>query len=152
MDKQSMSDNTNLLVAEIVPDDDCAVRDVLDRIGDKWSVLVVLCLSDGTHRFSALRRRITGISQRMLTETLRQLERDGLVLRTVYPDVPVRVEYQLTAMGQTLIEPIIALSTWAEKHRDAIRMARAMYNRRHAAPEVTSAQLPQGREHGTKAR
>lgn len=84
---------------------------------------------DGTQRFSALRRRITGISQRMLTETLRQLERDGLVRRTVYAQVPVRVEYDLTALGQTLIAPLAALAAWAEQNRAAIVAAHAVYDR-----------------------
>ena len=106
----------------------CPLREVLDRIGDKWSVLVVLCLSEGTHRFSALRRRIEGVSQRMLTETLRQLERDGIVRRTVYPEVPLRVEYALTELGQTLIGPLAALAAWAEEHRGAIVRARAAYD------------------------
>ncbi|GAB4213527.1 MAG: helix-turn-helix domain-containing protein [Roseiflexaceae bacterium] len=108
----------------------CPLRDVLDRVGDKWSVLVVLCLSESTHRFSALRRRIEGVSQRMLTETLRQLERDGIVRRTVYPDVPVRVEYALTELGQTLIGPLATLAAWAEEHRAAIVSARAAYDER----------------------
>ena len=111
----------------------CPLRDVLDRVGDKWSVLVVLCLSEGTHRFSALRRRIEGISQRMLTEKLRQLERDGIVRRTVYPQVPVRVEYELTDLGQTLIAPLAELAAWAEDHRGAIVRARAAYDQAHSA-------------------
>lgn len=106
----------------------CPLREILDRIGDKWSVLVVLCLSEGTHRFSALRRRIEGLSQRMLTETLRQLERDGIVQRTVYAAVPVRVEYALTELGQTLIAPLAALAAWAEQHRAAIVRARVAYD------------------------
>lgn len=88
----------------------CPLREVLNRVGDKWSVLVVLCLREGAQRFSALRRRIAGISQRMLTETLRQLERDGLVQRAVFAQVPVRVEYALTELGQTLIAPLAALA------------------------------------------
>lgn len=113
----------------------CPVREVLDRIGDKWSVLVITCLSEGAHRFNALRRRIDGISQRMLTETLRHLERDGLVRRTLYAEVPVRVEYELTALGQTLIEPIAVLATWAERHRSEITAAREVYDRAlHAEP------------------
>lgn len=106
----------------------CPLRDVLDRVGDKWSVLVVVLLRDGKLRFSDLRRSVEGISQRMLTHTLRQLERDGLVGRTVYPSVPVRVEYELTALGRTLIEPLAALTHWAESHRSAILSARATYD------------------------
>jgi DNA-binding HxlR family transcriptional regulator len=111
--------------------DACPLREVLDRIGDKWSVLIVLCLGEGIHRFSALRRRIDGISQRMLTETLRQLERDGIVRRTIYPEVPVRVEYELTELGQTLIRPLEALALWAEEHRSAIASARQRYDDQH---------------------
>ena len=108
----------------------CPLRDVLDRVGDKWSVLVIVFLKDGKMRFSGLRRSIEGISQRMLTHTLRQLERDGLIDRTVYPSVPVRVEYELTALGRTLIEPLAALAQWAEGHRGAILSARAAYDSR----------------------
>ena len=106
----------------------CPVRDILDRVGDKWSALAVTLLKDGKMRFSDLRRSIDGISQRMLTQTLRQLERDGLISRTVYPSVPVRVEYELTALGRTLIEPLSALARWAEDHRDVIVQARAAYD------------------------
>jgi len=113
---------------EVCQSDVCPMRDVLDRIGDKWTVLVVIRLRERTHRFSELRRRIEGVSQRMLTETLRQLERDGIVRRTVYPEVPVRVEYALTELGQTLIAPLGALAVWAEEHRPAILSARAAYD------------------------
>jgi len=108
----------------------CPLRDVLDRVGDKWSVLVVVLLGNGRLRFSDLRRSVEGISQRMLTHTLRQLERDGLVERTVYPSVPVHVEYELTALGRTLIEPLEALAHWAESHRSVILSARAAYDSR----------------------
>lgn len=114
-------------------DEGCPMRDILDRVGDKWSVLVVILLRDGTLRFSELRRSVEGISQRMLTQTLRQLERDGLVHRTVYPEVPVRVEYALTALGRTLTEPLSALAHWAELHRPAILGARAAYDSREEA-------------------
>lgn len=109
-------------------EDKCPLRDILDRVGDKWSVLVVLMLQDGKQRFGELRRSIEGISQRMLTHTLRQLERDGLICRTVYPSVPLRVEYELTALGKTLIEPMEALALWAENHRAAILAARTDYD------------------------
>ena len=106
----------------------CPLRDVLDRVGDKWSVLVVVLLADGRLRFSELRRSVEGISQRMLTHTLRHLERDGLVERTVYPSVPVRVEYELTELGRTLIAPLTALAQWAETYRGEILSARAVYD------------------------
>ena len=104
--------------------EDCPVREILDRIGDKWSVLVVALLGDGPRRFSELRRSIDRISQRMLTLTLRQLERDGLVTRTPYPEIPPRVDYALTRLGRTLLEPIQALSAWAVANRGAIQAAR----------------------------
>ena len=113
-------------------DEGCPMRDILDRVGDKWSVLVVILLKDGRMRFSGLRRSVDGISQRMLTQTLRQLERDGLVERTVYPSVPMRVEYELTALGRTLIEPLSMLANWAENHRPVILAARTAYDCRDA--------------------
>ena len=112
----------------------CPLRDVLDRVGDKWSVLVVVLLKDGKLRFSDLRRSVEGISQRMLTHTLRRLERDGLVDRTIYASVPVRVEYELTALGRTLIEPLSALAQWAENHRSVILASRAAYDSRDDIP------------------
>lgn len=108
--------------------DDCPVRDVLKRIGDKWSILVVAVLRDGPLRFNELRRSVDGISQRMLTLTLRILERDGLVARTVTPSTPPRVDYRLTRSGRTLLVPIMALATWAEKNRPVIREARARFD------------------------
>lgn len=109
---------------------ECPLRDILDRVGDKWSVLVVILLRDGRMRFSDLRRAVEGISQRMLTQTLRQLERDGLVDRTVYPSVPVRVEYALTTLGKTLIEPLSALAGWAQSNREEILANRVAYDSR----------------------
>ena len=91
----------------------CATRRILDRIGDRWTALVIGILGEGDARFSELRRRIDGISQKMLTQTLRGLERDGLVRRTVHPEVPVRVEYALTDAGRTLLEPLRALQKWS---------------------------------------
>ncbi len=115
----------------VVRQEQCpAAREVLNRVGDKWSVLVVVLLSDGSKRFSELRRNIEGVSQRMLTLTLRGLERDGLVKRTVYPTVPPRVDYELTPLGRTLRQPIQALALWAEKHRTAVQDARAQYDLR----------------------
>jgi DNA-binding HxlR family transcriptional regulator len=111
----------------------CAtVREVLGRVGDKWSVLVIGMLGAGTHRFSELQRSIEGISQRMLTLTLRQLERDGLVERTVYPTIPPRVEYTLTPLGCTLLEPVMALAGWAETHRSDIETARRTFDTRRS--------------------
>ena len=105
-----------------------AVRDVLNRVGDKWSVLVVGLLGEGTKRFSELRRSVEGISQRMLTLTVRGLERDGLVTRTIFPTIPPRVDYELTTMGRTLLKPINALAEWSEENRAAIQEARTRYD------------------------
>ncbi|MCP3058352.1 helix-turn-helix transcriptional regulator [Myxococcus sp. K38C18041901] len=111
-----------------------AVRDILTRVGDKWSVLVVGSLGEGPLRFSDLKRGIEGISQRMLTLTLRGLERDGLVTRTQYPTVPPRVEYALTPLGHTLLEPVQVLARWALRSRTAIQTARGRYDTRPATP------------------
>jgi DNA-binding HxlR family transcriptional regulator len=110
-------------------DADCPTRRILDRIGDRWTVLIVCALGDGPARFSVLRRRIEGISQKMLTQTLRGLERDGLVLRTVYPEVPVRVEYALTDAGRTLLEPLVALQEWAIQHLGEVSTSQDTYDR-----------------------
>ena len=107
-----------------------AVREVLNRVGDKWSVQIVDLLGDGPMRFSDLRRSIEGISQRMLTLTLRGLERDGLVSRTVFPGIPPRVVYELTKLGKTLLDPISALAEWAEAQRTAIQTARETFDAR----------------------
>ena len=106
----------------------CPVREVLDRVGDKWSLLVVGMLSQGSHRFSELRRSIEGISQRMLTLTLRGLERDGLVTRKVTPSIPPRVDYGLTPLGETLIKSVMGLVGWARQNRGAIDAARTRYD------------------------
>ncbi|MFD4033034.1 winged helix-turn-helix transcriptional regulator [Streptomyces sp. NPDC058637] len=111
--------------------EDCGIRDVLDRIGDKWSVLVVVQLAAGVHRFRQLQRAIPGISQRMLTLTVRRLERDGLVTRTVYPTVPPQVEYELTAMGHSLTYLVKALADWSAEHRDPIAHARRAWDATH---------------------
>jgi DNA-binding HxlR family transcriptional regulator len=122
---------------KIANDDRCIlVREVLSRVGDKWSVLVIVLLGEGTQRFSELKRSIEGISQRMLTMTLRGLERDGLVKRTVYPTVPPRVEYSLTPLGRTLLETVTQLASWAESHREQIRRAQAAFDEREALSEA----------------
>ena len=108
------------------------VSDVLARIGDKWTVFVVRLLSERPMRFNELKREIGGISQRMLTLTLRGLERDGLVTRTVFPTVPPRVDYALTDLGRTLIEMLRGMGEWAVTHRPAIIAARAAYDARAA--------------------
>lgn len=108
-------------------------REVLTRVGDKWSVLVIVLLGDGARRFSDLRRAVEGISQRMLTHTLRGLERDGLVVRTVFPTVPPRVEYALSPLGKTLLKTVTDLANWASSSRPEIERARADFDRREAA-------------------
>lgn len=114
---------------------DCPTRQVLDRIGDKWTTLVLLLLEDGPRRFSELRRSIVGISQKMLTQTLRSLERDGLVSRTIYAEVPPRVEYALTPLGKTLCTPIAAIVCWSETHIGEVLAAQALYDAREAAAQ-----------------
>jgi len=104
------------------------VTEVLSRVGDKWSVQVVMELGQGQRRFNELRRVVSGISQRMLTRTLRGLERDGLVSRTVTPSVPPRVDYALTELGQSLKRPVNALGAWALENREAITAARARFD------------------------
>ncbi|WP_225997414.1 winged helix-turn-helix transcriptional regulator [Myceligenerans pegani] len=107
--------------------EDCQVRQILDRIADKWSLLVIALLEEKTLRFGELSREIDGISKRMLTVTLRNLERDGLVRRTVYPEVPPRVEYELTSLGRTLLGTTQALVTWSEEHQEEIARAREAF-------------------------
>src|ERR1700756_5374059 len=109
----------------------CRVRAVLDRVGDKWSIYVVDRLGGGQLRFSELLRGIDGITARMLTVTLRGLERDGIVTRTIHPVIPPRVEYALTPMGRTLLDTIGQLVTWADSHLSEIDAARTAYDARH---------------------
>ena len=109
----------------------CRAREVLQRVGDKWSVLVIDLLGQGTMRFSELHRAIDGITARMLTVTLRGLERDGIVTRTIHPVIPPRVEYALTPMGRTLLDTIGQLVAWADSHLPEIEAARVAYDARH---------------------
>ena len=107
---------------------DCrAVSSVLARVGDKWSVLIIVLLGDGAKRFNEIKRMVGGISQRMLTLTLRGLERDGLVKRTQFPTIPPRVEYELTQLGKNLMTPLRSLYDWAVKHRPAMLAARKRF-------------------------
>lgn len=110
-------------------DPNCPSRIVLDRIGDKWTGLVIIALSDETLRFTQLRERIGGVAPKVLTQTLRALERDGLVKRRVYAEVPPRVEYSLTRLGRSLREPIEAVQRWAETHVGAVMAARERADR-----------------------
>ena len=111
----------------------CRAREVLQRVGDKWSMYVIDLLGQGTMRFTELHRAIDGITARMLTVTLRGLERDGIVTRTIHPVIPPRVEYALTPMGRTLLDTIGKLVTWADSHLPEIEAARAAYDARHPA-------------------
>jgi DNA-binding HxlR family transcriptional regulator len=106
----------------------CPVRDVLDRVGDKWSVLLVCSLADGPQRFSALARDVPDISRRMLTETLRNLERDGLLIRTVFPTKPPSVTYELTALGHEFRAVLSPLIGWADQRHNTIRASRIAYD------------------------
>ncbi len=117
-----------------VPDACSAARDVLARIGDKWSMLVVVLLGSGPRRFNELRRMIDGISQRMLSLTLKGLERDGLVRRTVTPTIPPRVDYELTALGVSLWEPVEELGRWARTHQAAVQAARRAFDQANGNP------------------
>ena len=111
-----------------VPEDCRAVSDVLSRVGDKWTILVVSELGNGPKRFNEIRRALGSISQRMLTLTLRGLERDGLVTRTVFPTVPPRVDYELTKLGRSLLEPVSGIGLWARQNRTAIQEARLRFD------------------------
>jgi DNA-binding HxlR family transcriptional regulator len=118
-----------------VTDEECvAVREVLARVGDKWSVQTIALLGKEPHRFMELQRAIEGISQRMLTLTLRGLQRDGLVARTVWATVPPSTQYALTPLGRTLLEPVLALSDWARRHRQNIQAARERFDATSALP------------------
>ncbi len=113
--------------------DDCPVKDVLNRIGDKWSMLTVIMLSDHqTLRFNELHQLISGISQKMLTVTLKTLEADGLVTRKMYAQIPPKVEYSLTTLGQSLVAPLMHLYDWANQHMPEIRASRKRYQRTSA--------------------
>lgn len=120
-----------------VMDAQCPSRLVLDRVADKWTALIIQVLARGTMRYAELQRTIGGISQKMLTQTLRSLERDGLVRRTVHPVVPPKVEYALTRLGRTLIEPLQGLCRWSEKHLPELQANRARAKARASASPET---------------
>ena len=122
-------EGTSLLPGNLHEPGDCrAISAVLSRVGDKWTVLVVSALGGGPKRFNELRKALGSISQRMLTLTLRALERDGLVTRTVFPTVPPRVDYELTRLGRSLLEPVNGLSAWARANRAAMEAARQKFD------------------------
>jgi DNA-binding HxlR family transcriptional regulator len=122
-----------------VMDPACPTRQVLDRVADKWTMLVVVALGDETLRFSELRRQVGGITQKMLTQTLRGLERDGLVMREVFPTVPVTVRYTLTPLGHSLAEAVAVIREWAYGNIDAIEAARVAYTQPSGAPPTPMA-------------
>ncbi len=120
----------NLKVSELTLEECISVREILDRVGDRWSIYIVAQLREGPQRFNHLKRVIEGISQRMLTLTLRGLERDGLISRTVYPTKPPQVEYALTSLGESMAQALAVLLNWADEHRSEITRARAAYDER----------------------
>ena len=129
MTKPKSQEGTRPIPSHLHVSGNClAVHEVLSRVGDKWSVLVVSSLGDGPRRFNELRRALGSISQRMLTLTVRALERDGLVTRTVYPTIPPRVEYELTELGRSLLVSVKALGDWAVQNRPAIQTARQRFD------------------------
>lgn len=134
----SMNDiSVNFKDAEMLDENEyIAAREILSRVGDKWSLYIVRCLKDQPLRFNELRRSIEGISQRMLTLTLRGLERDGLITRTVYASKPPRVDYELTEIGLTLVEPVVALLSWAERNRIYIHYSRRNFDQQDKAQAV----------------
>ena len=128
MTRPRRQEGTSLIPSNLhVPEDCRAVSEVLARVGDKWTVLVVTLLGDGSKRFNELRRGLGSISQRMLTLTLKGLERDGLVTRTVFPTIPPRIDYELTKLGHSLLEPVSRLGLWARQNRAAIQAARRQF-------------------------
>lgn len=129
MTRRRTQEGTSVLPRNLHEPEDCrAVSEVLSRVGDKWTVLVVWTLGDGSKRFNELRKALGSISQRMLTLTLRALERDGLVTRTVFPTIPPRVDYELTALGRSLLDPVSELGSWARRNRRAIENARHRFD------------------------
>ncbi|PSK97779.1 HxlR family transcriptional regulator [Murinocardiopsis flavida] len=112
----------------------CPVAEILDRVSGKWAISIIVATVDGPIRFTELERSVEGISRRMLTLTLRNLERDGLVTRTVYPTVPPKVEYSATEWAREVYGALAELTAWAERHRESIASARAAYDRAHAEP------------------
>jgi DNA-binding HxlR family transcriptional regulator len=133
-EEERCTEHVRAMHAEIgeAPENCRALSDILSRIGDKWTVMVIGSLGEGPRRFNELKRIIDGISQRMLTLTLRNLERDGLVSRAVFPTIPPRVEYALTPLGRSLLKPIVALYAWGRDNRRAMESARQAFDEREA--------------------
>ena len=131
---------------------ECDSREVLDRIADKWTALIIHVLSSGTKRHNELRRKISGVSQKMLTQTLRSLENDGIVNRRIYPVVPPMVEYSLTPLGRSLIEPLEAICRWAEKHLPELKAARARSQKARHGRAIPLGAIPRERHVATAVR
>ncbi|HYQ68096.1 helix-turn-helix domain-containing protein [Actinophytocola sp.] len=131
MPRSPIRDLSGDAAADAVATEACPVREVLDRVAGKWSILVIVAVARGPIRFAELERQIDGISRRMLTLTLRNLERDGLLTRTVYATVPPKVEYRLTEIAQELHVELLSLTNWAERHRKTISAARHAYDATH---------------------
>jgi DNA-binding HxlR family transcriptional regulator len=130
MTGKARQEGTPMIPGTLHDPSDCrTISEILARVGDKWTILVVGVLGNGTKRFNEIRRELGSISQRMLTLTLRGLERDGLVTRTVFPTVPPKVEYELTKLGRSLLDPVNALGAWVRKHRPSIQAARDQFDR-----------------------
>jgi DNA-binding HxlR family transcriptional regulator len=135
MTARRKQEGTNVIPSNLHVAEDCrAVSEVLSRVGDKWTILVVSELGPGPRRFNEIRRALGSISQRMLTLTLRALERDGLVTRTVFPTIPPRVDYELTKLGHSLLEPVSGIGLWARQNRQAIEEARRKFDTETARP------------------
>ncbi|MGE0564043.1 MAG: winged helix-turn-helix transcriptional regulator [Pseudolabrys sp.] len=133
MTTRTAQEGTRVLPGTLHEPSECrSISEVLSRVGDKWTVLVVELLGGGPKRFNELRRALGSISQRMLTLTLRQLERDGLVTRTVTPTIPPRVDYELTKLGHSLLEPVNNLADWAREHAAVMQKARAKFDAKEA--------------------
>lgn len=130
-----MSQGNTDVTPQVILDEACPVREVLDRVAGKWSILILVAAARGPVRFTELERSIEGISRRMLTLTLRNLERDGLLNRTIHPSVPPCVEYSLTDIAIELYESLVSLTGWAERHRGTIAAARQAYDRSEGTPE-----------------
>src|SRR6201989_1956639 len=129
MPRRRRQEGTPVIPGNLHEPEDCrAASEVLARVGDKWTVLVVWTLGNGPKRFNELRKALGSISQRMLTLTLRALERDGLVTRTVFATIPPRVDYEMTRLGHSLPEPVSSLSLWARQNRSAIETARRQFD------------------------
>ncbi|MCP2164546.1 winged helix-turn-helix transcriptional regulator [Goodfellowiella coeruleoviolacea] len=131
-----MSHSSARLATQVV-EEGCPIVEVLDHVAGKWSIGIIVAAAQGPIRFTELERAIEGISRRMLTLTLRRLERDGLLVRTVYPTVPPKVEYTLTDMARELHESFAALVSWAERHRGAIATSRAAYDQEHGGAQAS---------------